>query len=457
MFNTLYLPELRELLAQNNSSELKEFCVALHPARAAEFMEGLTPAETWMVLQHADLTRRVEVFSYIEQDKQIEIVRTQDRREIAKLFAEMPADDRVDLLNETDDKIVSEILPLVPAEERRDILRLRAYPEGTTGALMTTEFAKLGESLTVAEAFAELGCQAEQLETIYYLYITDDHQNDQLRGLVSARQLVSAIGKPNTRLSELMERDLVMVNVWADQEEMAEKVAKFDLLAIPVVDDDQRMLGIITHDDVIDVMRKEATEDAHRIAGVNPLEESYLDTHLLRLTWKRGLWVTVLFFAALLTAFLLDHYEQYRLWWPWLVVFIPLVISSGGNSGNQSATLVITALSIGDIHLRDWLRVVWRELAIGLLMGSFLSFIGFIAAFLLIKDNTVASAAVLALTLLLVVICGTILGASLPLLFKRIGLDPALMSNPFVAGIIDILGIVIYMSVAWMLLPPQGS
>ena len=457
MFNTLYLPELRELLAQNNSAEMKEFSVALHPARAAEFMEGLTPAETWMVLQHADLARRVEVFSYIEQDKQIEIVRTQDRREIAKVFAEMPADDRVDLLNEIDDKIVSEILPLVPAEERRDILRLRAYPEGTTGALMTTEFAKLRESLTVAEAFAELGCQAEQLETIYYLYITDDHQDDRLRGLVSARQLVSAIGKPNTRLSELMERDLVVVNVWADQEEMAETVAKFDLLAIPVIDDDQRMLGIITHDDVIDVMREEATEDAHRIAGVNPLEESYLDTHLLRLTWKRGLWVTVLFFAALLTAFLLDHYEQYRQWWPWLVLFIPLVISSGGNSGNQSATLVITALSIGDIHLRDWLRVVWRELAIGLLMGSFLSFIGFIAAFLLIKDNAVVSAAVLALTLLLVVVCGTILGASLPLLFKRIGLDPALMSNPFVAGIIDILGIVIYMSVACTLLPPQGS
>ena len=261
MFNTLYLPELRELLAQNNSAEMKEFSVALHPARAAEFMEGLTPAETWMVLQHADLARRVEVFSYIEQDKQIEIVRTQDRREIAKVFAEMPADDRVDLLNEIDDKIVSEILPLVPAEERRDILRLRAYPEGTTGALMTTEFAKLRESLTVAEAFAELGCQAEQLETIYYLYITDDHQDDRLRGLVSARQLVSAIGKPNTRLSELMERDLVVVNVWADQEEMAETVAKFDLLAIPVIDDDQRMLGIITHDDVIDVMREEATED----------------------------------------------------------------------------------------------------------------------------------------------------------------------------------------------------
>ena len=453
MINTLYLPELRELLAQNNTAELEEFCVALHPARTAEFMEGLSAEETWEVLRHANAANCVEVFIYIERDKQVLIVESQDQAEVAAMIAAMPPDDRVDLLKETDNRIVAELLPLIPAEERRDILRLRAYPEGSAGALMTTEFAKLSENLSVGDALGELAHQAEHLETIYYIYVVDDRQDDRLRGLVSARQLVSAMGKPDTRLCDLMERDLIVVNVLDDQEEMAGKVARYNLLAIPVVDEEHRMLGIITHDDVIDVMREEATEDAHRIAGVAPLVESYLDTHLLTLTWKRGIWVTVLFFAALITALVLHRYEQHRAWWPWLVVFIPLVISSGGNSGNQSATLVITGLAAGDINLRDWLHVIWRELLIGVLLGGFLSIIGFIAACILVSQSSLYTAIALAITLLLVVVCGTISGAVLPLLFKRLGLDPALMSNPFVAGIIDIVGIVIYMTVASMLLP----
>lgn len=448
MINTLYLPELREMLAESNEAELREFCTALHPARTAEFMEGLHADEIWRVLQYAEPALRDEIFGFFPEEKQIEILETQDRGEVAGLLADMSPDDRVDLLDETDDAVVQELLPLLPAEERRDILRLQAYPDDSAGAVMTTDFAKLSESLTVREALAELGRQAEQLETIYYLYVVD--ATDHLRGVVSARQLVSAMTHPETRLAELMETDVAAVDVLDDQEVVASKVARYDLLAIPVVDDEHRMLGIVTHDDVIDVMREEAVEDAQRIAGVAPLEESYMRTSIFTLSWKRGMWLTILFFTALSTAFALQAYSHDIESYAWLVLFIPLVISSGGNSGNQTATLVITALATGDVHLRDWHRVIRREFITGILLGSFLAVFGFAAALIVAGD--LVSAGVVAVTLVLVVLAGTLAGSALPLFFKRLGLDPALMSNPFVAGIVDILGIVIYMNVALLLI-----
>ena len=453
MIELIYLPELREMLAEKDTEELREFCSALHPARTADFIEGLKPDEIWQVLQYADPVIRDEIFGFFSPEKQVELLETQDRREVAGLVAEMAPDDRVDLLQDADDEVVEELLPLLPVDERRDILRLRAYPEDTAGSVMTSEVAKLSDSLTVREALEELGRQAEELETIYYLYVVDEE--DHLRGVVSARQLVSAMTKPDTQLGELMEADLATVNAMDDQEEVAAKVARYNLLAIPVVDDERRMLGIITHDDIIDVVREEATEDAHRIAAVDPLDQGYMRTPIITLSWKRGMWLTILFIAALLTAFALQHYESDIKVYSWLVLFIPLVISSGGNSGNQSATLIITALATGDIQLRDWARVLRREIAMGLLLGGFLAAIGFVAALMITHDTV--SAAVVSITLILVILCGTLAGSLLPLLFQRLGLDPAMMSNPFVAGIVDILGIVIYMNVALALMSTAGA
>ncbi|MFV1965011.1 MAG: magnesium transporter [Pirellulaceae bacterium] len=448
MINTLYLPELREMLAERNEEELREFCAALHPARTAEFMEGLSAGEAWEVLKHADPRTREEIFTFFEPERQIEIFETQNREEVAELVASLAADDRVDLLDDVCPEVVNELLPLLPAEDRREVLRLRAYPEGSAGAVMTTEAAKLSESSTVKEALEELSKQAEELETIYYLYIVDD--TDHLRGLVSARMLVSSIGKPDRQLKDLMETDLISADVLEDQESVAHKVAHYDLLAIPVVDHERRMLGIITHDDIIDVFREEAVEDAHRIAAVEPLEDSYLKTHVVTLTRKRGLWLTILFFAALLTALALRHYDKRLDEYAWLAWFLPLIISSGGNTGSQAATLVITALATGDIILQDWFRVVVRELAMGLLLGSFLGAIGYGAA--VFMTGSMVTAGIIPTTVLLVVLCGTLCGAVLPLLFQRLGWDPALMSSPFVAGIVDIVGIVIYMNVAMLFL-----
>ncbi len=449
MINTLYLPELREMLAEANNAELCEFCTALHPARTAEFMEGLTAIEAWSVLHHAEPALRAQIFAYFDHYRQVEIIETQDRSDIAQLLTELPADDRVDLLHDVSPEAVNELLPLLPVEDRRNILRLQAYPESTAGAMMTTEVAMLSETLTARQALAELSSQSEHLETIYYLYVVDS--DDHLRGVVSTRQLVSAIGKPEVRLSELMETDMVSVNVFDDREEVVSRVAQYDLLAIPVVDAERRLIGIITHDDVIDAVREEATEAAHRISAVAPLEDSYLKTGIFLLSWKRGIWLSVLFVAGIFTAFSLKHYEARMELAIWLVWFLPLVNSSGGNTGSQSATLIITALTTGDVSLRQWRRVVLREIAMGLVLGSFLASLGILMSMLLIPTWG-WHLAVFPITLLMVVTCGTMVGSLLPLLFQRMGLDPALMSNPFVSGIMDIVGITTYMNVAAMFL-----
>ena len=446
MVNTLFLPEIREMLASENTAELKEFCVALNPGRTAEFMEGLEDHEAWQVLQYAEPPRRAEIFGYFEEERQVQMIEVHDVTQIAELLEEIPEDDRVDLLQQLNEQRVDAILPSLPIEDRRNIQRLRSYAEETAGGLMTTQVAMLTESLTVREALEQLGNQASDLETIYYLYVVDD--DNLLRGIVSTRQLVSSLRNQTHTLGDMMETDVIVALVNEDQESVAEKVERFNLLAIPVVDSGRQMLGIITHDDVIDVVREELTEDAQRIAAVEPFEDDYLRIGLLTLSWKRGLWLTILFIAALLTAFALRHYhdilerEQYT----WLVWFIPLIISAGGNSGSQSATLVITAMTGGEVESSDYPTVIRRETVVSLLLGAFLSLIGFLVAIFIAPSKT--DALVIPLTLLSVIVVGCFFGASLPLLFKRLGLDPAMMSNPFVAGLVDILGIVIYVNIA---------
>jgi len=455
MVNTLFLPELKEMLAENNTFELHEFCTALHPARTAEFMEGLEAADAWKVLQHADLKLREEIFGYFPHEKQIEVIESQDRAEVAELIADLPADDRVDLLHDTRPEVVEELLPLLPAHERREILRLREYPEDSAGGMMTTEVAMVDEELSVRQAIDDLTRAAERLETIYYIYAVDHDQR--LDGVVTARQLLTALKKPEMRVADLMETDLIYVEATADRNEVTNQVAKYDLHAIPVVDERRRLLGIITHDDVIDAVRAEATEEAQMSAAVEPLEEGYMQTSIVTLWWKRGVWLTVLFVTAMFTATALHHYEDQLSRWKWLVIFIPLIMGSGGNTGNQSATLIITAMTSGNVRLKDWRAIAWRELRVGLMLGGLLGVLGLILSWIQTRHEEQALQhrlwpLVVPLTLVLVVTCGAVSGSLLPLIFKRLGLDPSLMSNPFVAAISDILAIVIYMTVALTLL-----
>lgn len=448
MVNPLLLPEIREMLATQNEAELKEFVTAMNPGRTAEFMEGLSDDEAWQVLQHADATHRAEIFSHFPEERQVSLLEHHDPVEIAELVEEMAADDRVDLLQELHDDRVNEILPLLPAADRRDIQRLRSYPEGTAGAIMTSEMAKLNENLTVRQALEALTQQSEFFETIYYLFIVGE--DDQLRGVVSNRQLVTALRNAGTKLSDLVETDIVTALNTEDQESVAAKVERYNLLAIPVVDESYRLIGIITHDDILDVVREELTEDAQQMAAISPLDTDFLKIGLFTLSRKRGIWLAILFFTALFTTFALRFYEDELDRFAWLAWFIPLIISSGGNSGSQSATLVITGMTSGKLRLGNWKTVMARELIVSLLLGGFVASFGLLVALVVAPSPT--DALVIPVTLFFVVICGCFCGASLPMIFKRLGLDPALMSNPFVAGIVDILGIVIYLSVARLML-----
>lgn len=457
MINTLFIPELREMLTEGNTVELENFCTALHPSRTASFIEGLSDDEIWQVLAYTPGENVADIFSYFDEDRKHALLQTQRHQQAADLVVHLPPDDRVDLLQGLDDDLRQALLELLPVQERRNIQRLSQYPEGTAGAVMTTEMAKFSENLTIRQALDEIGRQSEEYETIYYLYVVD--AEDRLRGLVSARQLLAGMKSPETPLSAIMETDLITALVMEDQEEVADKVAHMDVLAIPVIDQGHRLVGIITHDDIIDVFQEEATEDAHRSGAVEPLDESYLRTSVVTLSWKRGIWLTILFFCALLTAIALEQYEARLKVLYWLVPFIPLIISSGGNSGSQSATLIITALSRGHIQLSDWVKVITRELVMGLLLGVGLAAMGLVASVFFIPDDPEIgrfAVFVVPVTLILVVLTGTLTGAVLPLVFEKIGLDPAMMSNPFVAGIVDILGIVIYMTVAILLVGMPG-
>ena len=441
--NPILIPELRVMLGEGDAEGLREVARELHPATVANFSEGLDDRELWQLLDCLPVARQAAIFPYFSLPRQVQLVKAADRAHLGPLIESMAADNRDDLLRELEPEMVEEILPLLAKAERHDIRMLLSCPEGSAGALMTTEYASLPADVTAGEAVARLRSQAPDSESIYYIYVLDADRR--LVGFVSLRDLILA--RPTALVSALMQRDPISVGVEEPIEHVVERLAKFDFLAIPVVDDQHRLVGIVTHDDVLDAVRQEATDDAQRIAAIAPLGERYLDAGLVTMTWKRGVWLAILFATAAVTAMVLATWRSPH---AWLVAFIPLVIASGGNSGNQSATLVITALSSGECRLSDWPHILRRELALGLLLGALLAVPGYALA--LAYAPTAAAAVVIPLTIMGVVMTGTLVGAVLPLLFRWLGLDPALMSNPFVSAIVDVVGIVLYTTIALVVL-----
>ena len=455
-YNQLFLPEIREMLAENDEEHLREFCYDFHPARTAEYIEGLTAQEIWELLRHCDLPQRVEIYSFLDEDKQLEIFETAPRNEIATLVADLPADDRVDILNELDRPTGNEILALLPVEDRRDISRLRAYPEGTCGSMMTSDFVRLSETMTVGEAIQEVGQQLHTKETVYYLYVLDEGEH--LVGLVSAKQLLASVGRSETIIRDLMKRDLITVEATEDSSEAADAIARYDFLAVPVVDEEHRMLGIITYDDVIDVNSDLVTKHVHQMGAVQPMEQPYLETPFFTIWHKRVVWLACLFVAELFTFSALAHFNAELEQLVVLAMFIPLCISVGGNSGAQAATLVTRSLALGEVRLRDWFRVMRHEIMMGLALGLSIGLIGFTRA-VLTPESVIGTVdrwllgITIAQSVALICLVGTIVGSLLPLGFKRIGIDPAVASSPFVATFVDVTGIIIYFTTAkfWLL------
>lgn len=363
-------------------------------------------------------------------------------------------DDIADVIQASPLSKREELLSLLDPSARREANALLAYAEDDAGGLMNPRFARLRPEMSVDEAIAYLRRQSDILETIYYAYALDSGQK--LLGVVTFRDLFSA-GRDKT-IEQIMRKDFASVTEKTDQEEVAHLFEDLGLLAIPVVDDAGVMKGIVTVDDIVDVVEEEASEDMQQVGGMEALDAPYMKTPFWHLVRKRAGWLSVLFVGEMLTATAMGHYEEEIAKAVVLAVFIPLIISSGGNSGSQATTLVIRAMALSEVGLRDWFRVVRRELYAGLVLGSILAAIG--AARILLWQFTAATygehylliAMTVAASLLGVVLFGTIAGSMLPFLLRRVGLDPASASAPFVATIVDVSGLVIYFTAASIIL-----
>lgn len=455
MRHPLLAPDLRELIVDREEKVLRDFFGPHHPAATAELLDDLAADEALYVMKLLAGRVRAEVFSYLDGELQDGVAGLMDRNDLATLVSAMSHDERADLISRLPEERTQQIMPLLAQAEREDIRRLTAYKEDTAGAVMTSDYATVPAELTAAGAIDRLRHEAPDRETIYYCYVLDDQRR--LVGFVSLKNLILA--PPHRRVSELMQTEVISSVVDEDQEVTAGKLMEYDLIALPIVDHDGRLVGIVTHDDVADVIVQEATEDVYRLGAVGPLEDSYLKTPMLTIWGKRSFWLSILFCAEFLTISVLHKYKDTFDAVPGLVLFIPLIISAGGNCGSQSATIITRALALGEIRPADWFRIVWHEIMLGASLGITLGALGLLGAagFLHIlrdSDESVAKitvihmAAVVALGVATVVVCGNLVGATLPLVLKRLGFDPALMSNPVVASLVDVTGILVYFAIA---------
>lgn len=460
MPHPLFSPELRVMLADDDAAGLKAMCDSVHPATAAEALDEFSSADVWTVISQADVRTQAAIFEYLPLAKQIELIESH-REEVARLIEKMSHDDRVDLLRRLPQRVSESLLRLVDEADRKDIATLFTYVETTVGAIMTTDYAWLPPTATAAEAVDQLRQQAPDKETIYYIYVLDEHARRpeggarprKLLGALSLRDLILA---PRfTLVRDLMEEELVTLNYKDDQEKAAQVLARYDFIAVPVVDDQGGMLGIVTHDDVLDVVQEEATEDLQRQAAVGKIEGNYLDAGFYRVWINRVKWLAVLFVAQMFTINVIASFDDALKAVVALSVFVPLCLSVGGNAGSQAATLVIRALALDQIGARDWVRVLGRELLMGVALAATLGLLGLARTWFLTPEHLYDSSDVLTkltwvigLTVIGTCLWGTLLGAMLPLFFHRLKIDPALISSPAIATLSDVSGIAIYFTIA---------
>ena len=437
-----------ELLAQaledvhaGSLTALRAFVNAEHPADMATFLEDLGSAEVWRVLDLMPLAEQAELFGYFDADFQVELAEAAPRAKLARLVTEMNSDDRADLFNELDPRQQEALLPALAQAEREDLRRLAGYADGTVGAIMTSDYAVLTPELTAAEAIDKLRLEAPDKETIYRAYVIDGE-----RKLIGSARLADLILAPaRKRVSEIMQANTYAVAVDDHQEEAARRIARYDVIALPVIDAEGRIVGIVTHDDAMDVLAEEATEDALKGSAVRPIWESVSDASPFNLYKARIGWLVVLVFGNIFSGAGIIYFEDVIAANLALLFFLPLLIASGGNAGSQSATLMVRAIATGDVTAADWGRLIGKELlvasALGLTMAAAVSVIG-------VWRGGVEIAAVVAAAMVLIVIVGSLIGMTLPFLLRKAGFDPATASGPLVTSIADVSGVLIYFAIA---------
>lgn len=425
----------------------------LAPADLAELINQLTLAEAASVISMLPVPRAVEVCNQPTMRRRAAILEQLEPSQVAQILAGLSADERTDIVQKMGYHERHRILPKLSAEMRKELEGLLQYPPHSAGGNMTTEFVRLDPKMTVGEALKRIRSVAREKESIYACYVMEPG-TAHLLGAVSLRDLVMA--ELDAPITEVMRKKPVTVNVLDDQEEVAKKIGKYNLLAVPVLEQDGSVVGFVTVDDVIDVLVEEQTEDILRMAAVEPsaLDKPYMQVALPLMIKKRAGWLVILFLGEMLTATAMGFFEKEIERAVVLALFVPLIISSGGNSGSQASTLVIRALALGEVTLRDWFRVMRREIFSGLGLGVILGSIGFLritmwSAFSHIYgSHWLLVALTVGVALIGIVLWGTLAGSMLPFMLRRLGFDPATSSAPFVATLVDVTGLVIYFSVA---------
>ncbi|WP_437719347.1 magnesium transporter [Sorangium sp. So ce448] len=430
----------------------------LTAAELGEIWAVLSPEERADGVEHLERGEAHSFFLGLAEQEQAAVLLAMKAGERKLWMRLLAPDDAADVIQLVPQEIRASLLETLDEPTRREVAALMAYAEDAAGGLMSPRFARLRPDMTVGEAIRYLQRQAqEKIETIYYAYVLDQEQR--LQGVVSFRDLFTARG--DKALSEVMRRDVISVPETLDQEAVARVIARHDLNALPVVDVEGRMKGIVTVDDIVDVVQREATEDIQKLGGMEALDTPYMQTGMLALVKKRAGWLSALFLGEMLTASAMGHYEEEIARAVVLALFVPLIISSGGNSGSQATTLIIRAMALGEVTIKDWWRIVRREVVAGLSLGLILATIGMVrilvwqAIFHTYGEHYVEVAATVATSLVGIVAWGTLAGAMLPFVIRRLGFDPASASAPFVATLVDVSGLVIYFNVAQVIL--QGS
>ncbi len=437
---------IKELLEQKKYATVRDILLEMHPADVAQMFEDMDKREISLLFRLMPKEQAAETFVELEADNQEALIKAFSDNELKEVLDELYLDDAVDIVEEMPANVVRRILQNTDEATRKMINEILKYPKDSAGSIMTIEYVNLKENMTVADAFQTIRRTGIDKETIYSCYVTD--QNRYLKGIVSAKGLL--LSESDALISDIMNDDVISVLTTDDREEAAQKLQMYDLLAMPVVDHENRLVGIITIDDAIHLIEQEATEDIEMMAAITPTDKPYLKTGVFETWWKRIPWLLLLMISATFTSVIINRYDT-ALATLGLAAFMPMLMGTGGNAGSQASVAVIRALSLGEVEMGDIFRIVWKELRVSILCGVTMAVATF-GKLLLIDRPTTMTAVVVSLTLVATIVTAKLVGCVLPVLAKRVGFDPAVMASPFITTIVDALSLIIYFDIATAIL-----
>lgn len=439
--------ELNELLEGRQFRKLRETMSEMNEVDIAEFIEELEAEKKVLVYRMLPKELAADVFSFLEVDDQEHIINSITDYELGKIVEDLYVDDAVDMLEELPAIVVKRVLQNATPETRNLINQFLQYPENSAGSIMTAEYIGLKRNMTVEQAFAYIRENGVDKETIYTCFVTDSKRC--LQGVVTVKDLL--MNPYDTIIKDIMDENIIYAVTTEDREDVVETFNKYDLLCLPVVDHEDRLVGIVTVDDAVEVMEQEATEDFEKMAAMFPSEKPYLRTGVFELAKNRIPWLLILMFTSILSGAILMDYREAIQVLPLLLSFVPMLMDTSGNCGNQSSTMVIRGMAVGDIELKDVLRVVWKEFRVGLLCGAVLAAANFIRLILQYPDRQALNL-VIVLSLMLAIVLAKIIGCVLPMLAEKMKLDPAIMAAPLITTIVDASSLLIYFKIASMML-----